>query len=371
LIEPGMAAVTRGLKRALYRLVLRPTFRLEDELSACDDVIAAGPGSPRRIEIIVESMAVVGTHRPMPGFPRSLPHVLSSARGMRASLRETIDDRAQRPRPIGLAGRHQLEAFMRLAGVDLFGYTTIAPRLIFQGKAVRHANVIVLAMEMDRARMDNAPSPDTAVMVHETYDRLGFTANRIARYLRARGYPAQAGHPLGGPVLYPPLAQAAGLGWLGRHGLLITPEFGPRVRLAAVFTAIEDLPDTSTDRHAWIGEFCRDCGKCLRTCPVRAIRDVPRREPGGRESCVDPSRCLPFFVRHDGCSICIARCPFHQRDHAWLRSRWQRHGGRAARLRADPPPGFPGHLRAGQPPVAAGRSSVGCGLVAPDDDRTT
>ena len=45
-------------------------------------------------------------------------------------------------------------------------------------------------------------------MVHETYDQLGIAANRIARHLRSLGYSAQAGHPLGGLAVYPPLAQA-------------------------------------------------------------------------------------------------------------------------------------------------------------------
>jgi epoxyqueuosine reductase QueG len=239
---------------------------------------------------------------------------------------------------------------MRSVGVDTFGYSRVPQDLVFEGKAVLHPHAIVLAMEMDRERMDHAPSPDTAVMVHETYNQLGIAANRIARYLRQKGYSAQAGHPLGGLTLYPPLAQAAGLGWLGMHGLLITPGFGPRVRLAAVFTSIEDLPPTATDEHTWIEDFCRECVKCVRRCPPQAIRSEPIGHESGRVSCVDPERCLPYFVRHDGCSICIAVCPFHERDYGWLQERWARHTERATELRAHPPAGFPQHLR--QPPMA-------------------
>jgi epoxyqueuosine reductase QueG len=243
------------------------------------------------------------------------------------------------------AERAELEAFARSVGVDTIGYTRVPRDLIFADKAVLHPNAMVLTMEMDEARMDTAPSPDTAVMVHETYDQLGIASNRIARRLREQGYSAQAGHPLGGLTLYPPLAQAAGLGWQGMHGLLITPEFGPRVRLAAVFVSIEDLPDTAAHEHAWMDEFCRGCAKCVRRCPPGAIRTEPVRHEGGRATCIDAERCLPSFVRNDGCSICIAVCPFHQRDYAWIRERWERHGERADRLRADPPDGFPEHLR--------------------------
>ena len=327
------------------RRLLVPTWKLEDELAARPGGVHANDASPKRIEIVAESMQVEGLHRPMPGFPRSLPHVVSSARNIKASLTEIGDNPTEPRTTMSEAERAELEAFIGSTAVDTFGYTTVPPELVFEGKAVLHPNAIVLTMEMDKARMDTSPSPDSAVMVHETYDRLGIAANEIARHLRGRGYSAQAGHPLGGLVLYPPLAQAAGLGWQGMHGLLITPEFGPRVRLAAVFTSIEDLPGSASDEHAWIEDFCRECAKCERRCPPKAIRTEPVRHESGRVTWITSDRCLPYFVRNNGCSICIAVCPFHQRDYAWLRERWQRHGHRAAGLRAEPPPNFPQHLR--------------------------
>jgi epoxyqueuosine reductase QueG len=344
------AAAAKRVKQVLMRRILVPTWRLEDELAARPDVVHADEHSPQRIEIVAESMKVEGAHRPMPGFPRSLPHVLSSARNINASLREVDDDPFEPRTSMTDRERAEMEAFIRSTAVDTFGYTKVPPSLVFEGKAILHSNAIVLAMEMDKARMDTSPSPDSAVMVHETYNELGIAANEIARHLRRRGYSAQAGHPLGGLVLYPPLGQAAGLGGQGMHGLLITPEFGPRVRLAAIFTSIEDLPDTATDEHAWIEDFCRECVKCVRRCPPQAIDTKPIRHQSGRTTWIDWQRCLPYFVRNNGCSICIAVCPFHQRDYAWLHERWERHSRRAAELRADPPEGFPAQLRT--PPVS-------------------
>lgn len=348
--ERALVGIVRRFKRLLMRFILQPTFRLEDDLATRSDVVHAGRTSPRRIEIVAQSIEVEGLHRPMPGFPRSLPHVLSSARNISASLKEVDDNPSEPLTTMDETARSKLEAFIRSVGIGSFGYTSVPPELIFEGKAILHPNAIVLAMEMDRQRLDSAPSPDTAVMVHETYDQLGIAANRVARYLRQEGFSAQAGHPLGGLTLYPPLAQAAGLGRQGMHGLLITPEFGPRVRLAAVFTSVDDLPDTSTKQHDWIDDFCRECVKCVRQCPPAAIRREPLRFEDGRASCVDAERCLPYFVRHDGCSICIAVCPFHQRDYRWLHERWARHAQRADALRVDPPLGFPEHLR--QSPLA-------------------
>ena len=348
--QRALAGGVRRIKRLLMSRILVPTWKLEDDLAARPGGVHANDDSPRRIEIVAESMQVEGLHRPMPGFPRSLPHVLSSARNITASLKEVDDNPAEPRTSMTRAERTQLEEFIRSTAVDTFGYTTVPPELVFEGKAVLHPNAIVLTMEMDKERMDASPSPDSAVMVHETYNQLGIAANEIARHLRDLGYSAQAGHPLGGLALYPPLAQAAGLGWQGMHGLLITPEFGPRVRLAAVFTSIEDLPDTATDEHAWIEDFCRECVKCVRQCPPKAINAEPVRHESGRVTWIDSEKCLPYFVRNNGCSLCIALCPFHQRDYAWLQERWARHGQHAAELRADPPENFPEPLR--RPPVS-------------------
>ncbi len=344
------AHAVRRVKGLLMRRLLVPTWRLEDELAARPGGVHADDSSPRRIEIVAESMQVEGLHRPMPGFPRSLPQVLSSARNIRASLIEVDDNPAQPRTSMTDADRAALERFIVSTAADTFGYATVPSSLVFKGKAILHPHAIVLAMEMDKERMDTAPSPDSAVMVHETYNQLGIAANEIARHLRGLGYSAQAGHPLGGLALYPPLAQAAGLGWQGMHGLLITPEFGPRVRLAAVFTSIENLPATDSDAHAWIEDFCRECVKCVRQCPPQAISSEPVRHESGRVTWIDADRCLPFFVRHNGCSLCIAVCPFHQRDYSWLQERWARHGQRSAELRADPPQNFPEHLR--RPPMS-------------------
>jgi hypothetical protein len=106
---------------------------------------------------------------------------------------------------------------------------------VFKDTAIRYTQAIVLVMEMSKKRMDLAPNMDTAIMVNETNNQLGQVSNKIADWLREWGYAVHAGYPLGGMALYPPTAQAAGLGWRGINGLVITPQFGSRVQLEAVF----------------------------------------------------------------------------------------------------------------------------------------
>lgn len=136
----------------------------------------------------------------------------------------------------------ELEGFCYKNGVGMIGYAKAPPEFLFQKNPVLYNNAIVLVMEMYKTKINRAPYKDTLIEIHETYRDLGVAANKLANFLRSHGFSAQSSHPLGGVALYPRLGKLANLGWEGRHGLLITPKFGPRVRIAAVFTSIANLP---------------------------------------------------------------------------------------------------------------------------------
>jgi epoxyqueuosine reductase QueG len=196
-------------------------------------------------------------------------------------------------------------------GASSIGYTPLPARWVFREKSVLHHNAIILAMPMDKPRIDTAPSLDAMFAVMEAYRDLGQIANQAADYLRERGFSAHAGHPLMGLALYPPLAQAAGLGWLASSGLIITPEHGPCVRLAAVFTSIENLPYAEHTDHAWVEDYCASCGLCIKKCPAEAIYTKPIRHENGQITHVDNDKCFPYFHHNYGCSVCVAVCPFN------------------------------------------------------------
>jgi epoxyqueuosine reductase len=159
---------------------------------------------------------------------------------------------------------------------------------------------------------------------HETYNQLGQISNKIADWLREHGYAAHAGHPLGGMALYPPMAQAAGLGWRGLSGLIITPAFGPRVRLAAVFTEIENLPVYEGDEHAWVLDFCETCRRCIRNCPPDAFYNEPIYHENGLVTVLNNEKCFPYFAKNHGCSICIKVCPFSNADYDTLKGKFKK-----------------------------------------------
>ena len=147
---------------------------------------------------------------------------------------------------------------------------------------------------------------------HDTLVLLG-----LAQYVRNLGYRAVA--TMNDTALAIPLAIKAGLGEYGRHGLLITEEFGPRVRIGKIFT---DLP-LEPDRPKTFGvqAFCDLCRRCSDACPVKAIPTGPPSEEiynrsnivGVKKWTVDAEPCFRFWANQNSdCSICVRVCPYNR-----------------------------------------------------------
>jgi epoxyqueuosine reductase len=302
-------------QRRLMRPLVGRMDKWEERVAAMPETFHSVEDSPVRFEIMKE-----GLKRGTAGMERDLltimPPTISGMRESMLSLREN-PPQSKNHVPDGFLA--EMEAYARSLGVTSVGYTRVPERWIFQGKAILYLNAIVLTMEMDKVRIDTAPSVPCKQAVMEIYRDLGVAANKIATTLRQRGYSAHAAHPLMGPALYPPLAQLAGLGWLGASGLIITPEHGPRVRLAAVVTNIENLPFSTHNDHAWVEAFCARCGICRRQCPVEAIYPEPLRHANGQITWVDKKRCFPYFSDYHGCSICIKVCPFSNKSYGEIK----------------------------------------------------
>ena len=310
-------------KQTFKNKILKPQLKRMDawEKSVIDrpGAVQGGENSPTRFNIPREGLKLEGDHPPLPGFPKSVPQIAGSIINIRRSVLDLDKNPTNGKKQMDDKAITALRTYANSIGADEIGFSSVPREWIFQDTAIRYTQAIVLIMEMDKERMSLAPNQDTAVMVHETYNTLGQVANKIAEWLRKRGFAAHAGHPLGGMALYPPMAQAAGLGWRGINGLVITPQFGPRVRLAAVFTEIENLPVYEGNEHAWVLDFCEACHRCVRDCPPDAFYEQPIHHDNGLVTVLDNGKCFPYFMKYHGCSICIKVCPFNQQGYAKIK----------------------------------------------------
>jgi epoxyqueuosine reductase len=116
------------------------------------------------------------------------------------------------------------------------------------------------------------------------------------------------------PVMEKPLAQAAGLGWQGKHSNLVSRDFGSWLFLGSIFTTLALPPDGGEADH------CGGCRQCLDICPTRAF-PAPYQ--------LDARRCLSYLsIEHQGhiglefrkpmgnrifgCDDCLAVCPWNK-----------------------------------------------------------
>jgi epoxyqueuosine reductase len=104
-------------------------------------------------------------------------------------------------------------------------------------------------------------------------------------------------------------AHLAGLGWIGKSALLITPEHGPRVRWGTVLTDAPLEPGTPLD------EMCRDCDECVKGCPAHAFTGQAFDKPRPRGEIFAAEACRDYVdkreqTQHRACGICVYVCPF-------------------------------------------------------------
>lgn len=208
----------------------------------------------------------------------------------------------------------ELETTAFEAGASDVAYVEIPDNAIFEGKGIPHRYAIVFTVEMDKEPIDTSPSFESQYEVVRGYKNLAVIGNRLARKMRREGFAAYPGTALGGITDYVHLAELAGLGAIGYHGLLISPHDGARLRINTIYTNITNLPirDPSDNEHLWVRDFCSMCKKCVRSCPVDAIYDQPKpRGDGGMQS-IDHATCRNYFAANFGCAVCLKVCPFSQ-----------------------------------------------------------
>jgi epoxyqueuosine reductase QueG len=149
-------------------------------------------------------------------------------------------------------------------------------------------------------------------------NRLNLTASVVSSYLNQKGHrtlPIAVADRTDQENALPSvshkmIAHIAGLGWIGKNCLLITPDHGPRLRLISILT---NAPLETVDSP--MVQRCNECNACVKICPVKAIKGKNYEQGKSREERFDFIKCDNYFEYLKGkqkyyvCGMCLYVCP--------------------------------------------------------------
>lgn len=259
-----------------------------------------------------------------------------------APVQAEIDD------PAAMA--QEVKRVARFFGADLCAVTDMDERWLYASRVDTRdmteadlglpdglPHVIVLGHEMDADLVATYPSALAGAATGREYSHEAAVVMQLAAYIRNLGYDAVPSMNDTGLVI--PFAVKAGLGEYARNQMVITPEFGPRLRFSKIFT---NLPLTyDAPRPRGVRAFCDICSKCADACPPKALPFGPPETGGANASAItgvrkwtsNAEKCFSFWAKTaTDCAICMRVCPFNrdftQRSHRlWLKlalSRWRK-----------------------------------------------
>lgn len=205
----------------------------------------------------------------------------------------------------------EIKRVARFFGADLCGITDMDERWIYSARVdVRDFSeaphdlpqgletVIVLGHEMDKDLVATYPSALAGAATGREYSHEAAIVMQLAAYIRNLGYEAVAS--MNDTALVIPYAVKAGLGEYARNQMVITPEFGPRLRFSKIFTNLPLAHDSPRPRG--VRAFCDICTKCADACPVKALPFGPPEVGGANVSAIrgvrkwtsDAEKCFSF-----------------------------------------------------------------------------
>jgi epoxyqueuosine reductase len=177
-------------------------------------------------------------------------------------------------------------------------------------------------------QVETGPTPAYFAEYRRVNVVLWEAAQRLAAVLRAQGATAEPLRPTIGPTVgdkevvdmttarvfaHKTAATQAGLGWIGKTAIFVSPRLGPWLRLATVFTDA-GLPPAEPITEGG----CAECRRCVDACPAGAGRDTQWRAGMPRNELLDVVACMNENDRHAGaagglCGVCVSVCPFGRR----------------------------------------------------------
>lgn len=234
----------------------------------------------------------------------------------------------------------EIKRVARFFGADLCGITGMDARWIYASQVDTRdfsaapvdlppglGHVIVLGHQMDLPLVQTYPSALAGAATGREYSHEAAIVMQLAAFIRNMGYRAVASMNDTGLVI--PFAVKAGLGEYARNQMVITPEFGPRLRFSKIFTDLPLIHDAP--RPLGVKAVCDICTRCAQACPVKALPFGPPAEGGANRSAIkgvvkwssDAEACFGYWAKlASDCAICLRVCPFNRDFSRWHNRLW-------------------------------------------------
>jgi len=227
-----------------------------------------------------------------------------------------------------------LERMAKELGADLFGVADLAFAQDFvceQGgehlrKFSRAISIGIRLLDTVVDELYKHEDPSVIFRYKALYNtvnsRLDHVALLLVKRIQEKGYRAYKipasqiidSNNLIGVFSHKLAANLAGLGWIGKSCLLITPSYGPRVRFTTVLT------DASLKAGSPIGGKCNDCKECVDICPVAAFTGVPFNHSEPREARFNAHLYSNYMEKREEilgerlCGLCVYICPYGRKS---------------------------------------------------------
>ncbi len=297
-----------------------------------------GPAEKAKSCIDISIMSYFFESGKMPGMPKMggsfgkagmKPEMGKTPFGSpKSSMSKMMAKPSGEPKPlnndINVVSRH-IKSYGTFMGADLVGICEIPDYAYYSHdkngnpveKKYKYAICIIVDQDYDTLEASNGKDWISGAQSYMSYSKAAFTASAMAKYIQSQGFEAKDNHLLDYQVIVPPLLELAGIGEMGRYGIVINPSMGSRFKASVVLT---NMP-MAIDKPIKFGvqEFCKVCKKCAKECPSQAIAHDDEKiiHNGYKKYGFDYASCSKFRLSNphgSSCGNCIKVCPFNKSE---------------------------------------------------------
>ena len=221
----------------------------------------------------------------------------------------------------------ELESNILSYGASFAGFSFVKDHLSDELKELEYAVTIgVRLSDFIIDQIHNAPTYTYFHhyrMVNSLIDEITLKTGLLLQEKGYKYFPIAASQSVTHPTMeycgvfpHKTAAVLSGLGWIGKSGLFINPDFGPRVRLGTVLTNAELKRDNDV-----LKSRCGTCSICVESCPAQAIKGKNWSVGTERSDLIDAAVCSKYMMKKFGsigrgsvCGICVKVCPFGKKE---------------------------------------------------------